>query len=166
MRSFGVWVVAASPQGRSKFEVRPFVNFINVLRLHFLYEHCFGSLHVCRKSCRNDVCTKNSYVKCWWNWHIFFVDHLLRHHWFKEKEKKRTESVEARHRRTHPLPISHLETTGYSNYKSFRWLTSLKPKFKKGCSFLWTPTYEQKLERKNEAKVIPFILDNNTYKVQ
>jgi len=44
------------------------VNFINILRANFLYERCFLELHVCRKSCRNDIHTKNLYVKCWWNW--------------------------------------------------------------------------------------------------
>jgi len=24
--------------------------------------------HVCRKSCQNDIGTKNMYIKCWWNW--------------------------------------------------------------------------------------------------
>jgi len=43
------------------------------LRANFLYERCFSSLHVSRKSCRNDVCLKNLYVNCWWNWLQFKV---------------------------------------------------------------------------------------------
>ncbi len=42
------------------------------LRTNFSYEHRFSSfyyVHTTRKSCRNDVCTKNLYVKHWWNWH-------------------------------------------------------------------------------------------------
>ncbi len=38
-------------------KLTPAVNFINVKRAHFLYEN------VTRKSCRNAVHTKNSYVK-------------------------------------------------------------------------------------------------------
>ncbi len=25
--------------------------------------------NITKKRCRNNICTKNSYVKCWWNWH-------------------------------------------------------------------------------------------------
>ncbi len=46
--------------------IHPIVNFINVIRTNFSYKHCFLLLHVRRK---NDVLMKNSYVKCWWNWH-------------------------------------------------------------------------------------------------
>jgi len=45
---------------------QPVVNFINILHRNFSYQHCFGSffqLHVSRKSCQNDVRTKNLYVK-------------------------------------------------------------------------------------------------------
>jgi len=41
------------------------LNFINILLASFSYEHCFGSffnVHVTRKSCLNDVCTKNACV--------------------------------------------------------------------------------------------------------
>jgi len=52
------------------------------LRTNFSYEHCFSSfyyIHAARKSCRNDVHTKNSYIKHWWNWHraTFFQRALL-----------------------------------------------------------------------------------------
>jgi len=43
------------------------------LRTNFLYERRFSSfyyVHATRKSCRNNVCMKNSYVKSWWNWHM------------------------------------------------------------------------------------------------
>jgi len=58
------------------------VNFINILRTNFSYEHRFGSIfciHITRKnSCRNDVRTKNSYIWRWWNWHLFsFTDITL-----------------------------------------------------------------------------------------
>jgi len=43
----------------------PVVNFFNILLAYFLYECYFGSLHVRRKSCWNDIRTKNWYVKCW-----------------------------------------------------------------------------------------------------
>ncbi len=49
------------------------VNFIMFLRANFSYEHCFCRLHLRRKSCQNDICTKNLYVKCWWNLHLVFV---------------------------------------------------------------------------------------------
>jgi len=42
------------------------------LRTNFLYQCCFSRfyfVHATRKSCQNDVCTKNLYVKHWWNWH-------------------------------------------------------------------------------------------------
>jgi len=44
------------------------------LRTNFLYKRHFSSfyyLHATRKSWGNDVRTKNSYVKRWWNWHLF-----------------------------------------------------------------------------------------------
>jgi len=42
------------------------------LRTNFLYESHFSSfyyVHETRKSCQNNIRTKNLYVKCWWNWH-------------------------------------------------------------------------------------------------
>ncbi len=41
--------------------LEPTVDFINILRVHFLYEF-FAKANVTRKSCQNDICTKNSYV--------------------------------------------------------------------------------------------------------
>jgi len=41
----------------------------NVVSAAFFLVTCM--LHIRGKSCRNVVCTKNSYVKCWWNWHQF-----------------------------------------------------------------------------------------------
>jgi len=41
------------------------------LRMNFSYKRHFSSffyVHVPRKICRNDIHTKNSCVKCWWNW--------------------------------------------------------------------------------------------------
>ncbi len=43
------------------------------LRTNFSYQRRFSSfyyVHATRKSCRNDVRTKNLYVKHWWNWHL------------------------------------------------------------------------------------------------
>ncbi len=43
------------------------VNFINVIPVRFSYNivlAAFLQLHVHRKSCQNDVCTKKLYVKC------------------------------------------------------------------------------------------------------
>jgi hypothetical protein len=66
----------------SKFfgdQLQPRVNFINILRENFLYERCFGNLHVRRKNC----------WKCWWNWHLvnifltYFADSL----WLKYAKK-------------------------------------------------------------------------------
>ncbi len=51
---------------KSLVELSPDVNFINFLRAHFSYEHHFSSffqLHVHCKNFRNDINTKNSYVK-------------------------------------------------------------------------------------------------------
>jgi len=42
------------------------------LSTHFSYERRFSSfyyVHATRKSCQNEVRTKNLYVKRWWNWH-------------------------------------------------------------------------------------------------
>ncbi len=39
----------------------------NVVSAAFYLVTC--TLNVGRKSCRNDVCTKNAPVKCWWNLH-------------------------------------------------------------------------------------------------
>jgi len=32
------------------------------------FQQLFSSYMFVKKSCQNDVCTKNSQVKCWWNW--------------------------------------------------------------------------------------------------
>ncbi len=48
------------------------VNFINVLRANFTYKSLFGSffyLHVTREKLLKRCHTKNSRIKCWWNWH-------------------------------------------------------------------------------------------------
>jgi len=62
------------------------VNFINIFCAFFSYARRFGSfflvtctLHVHRKSCWNNVCTKNSYVKCWWNWLQVSSRRVLQH---------------------------------------------------------------------------------------
>ncbi len=45
-------------------------------QFHQHYTHTFfvqifrQSQKVTRKSCQNDVCTKISFVKRWWNWHL------------------------------------------------------------------------------------------------
>jgi hypothetical protein len=47
------------------------VNFINIFVQIFhtnVVSAAFLLLHVCRKSCWNDVRTKNVHVKHWWNW--------------------------------------------------------------------------------------------------
>jgi len=46
----------------------PRVNFINILRLHFLYKSLFKAKLLAEKSCSKDFCMKNVRVKCWWNW--------------------------------------------------------------------------------------------------
>ncbi len=46
------------------------VNFINVIRACFFVRIFWQSQNVTRKSCRNDVRTKNLYVKRWWNLHL------------------------------------------------------------------------------------------------
>jgi hypothetical protein len=43
------------------------VNFIDILWAHFLWNFFCHSQNVTRKRCRNNVRTKNLYVKCWWN---------------------------------------------------------------------------------------------------
>ncbi len=56
------------------------INFINILRTNFSYEHCFGSFSLAtlrNKSCRNNVHLKNLYVKCWWNWHLHLSDKVV-----------------------------------------------------------------------------------------
>ncbi len=61
------------------------VNFIKDKQAHFSYERCFASIfyiHVTRKSCQNDIYTKNSRVLRWWNWRedeICFQQLPLRH---------------------------------------------------------------------------------------
>ncbi len=47
------------------------------------------------KSCWNDVCTKNLYVKCWWNWHLgskssTFYEQLLRQYSCAKKLQSQT----------------------------------------------------------------------------
>jgi len=48
------------------------VNFINIKCTNFSYKCHFGSFHYIhvtgKKSCQNDVRTKNLYVWRWWNW--------------------------------------------------------------------------------------------------
>jgi len=64
------------------------------LSKNFLYERCFSSfyyVHATRKSCQNDICTKNLYVKHWWNWDLMkllmnlklFKLKLLKFTWYK-----------------------------------------------------------------------------------
>jgi len=56
---------------RVRINVTPGVNFINVLRAHFLYKIlvpkitklCLGLDFLAPK-----FCTKNARIKCWWNW--------------------------------------------------------------------------------------------------
>ncbi len=46
------------------------------LRTNFSYKRRFSSfyyVHATRKSCQNNVRTKNLYVKRWWNWHQTFI---------------------------------------------------------------------------------------------
>jgi len=63
------WIkVSISPKFYKQLFSPVGVNFINI----FTYERHFSSfyyVHVTIKTCRNDICTKNSYVKRWWNWH-------------------------------------------------------------------------------------------------
>jgi len=45
---------------------------VTFLSTNFSYKRRFSSfyyVHATRKSCQNEVRTKNSYVKRWWNWH-------------------------------------------------------------------------------------------------
>jgi len=82
------------------------------------YVHIFhmnvvlAAFHVRRKSCRNNVRTKNLHVKCWWNWHLgsnssTFYSKLLRAQ--IPKAQKKTESL--------TVLLAHL---GFSPVKDFR----------------------------------------------
>jgi len=51
-------------------QLTPVVNFINIKRtnVHFC---SFYYVHVARKSCQNNVRSKNARVLRWWNWRLF-----------------------------------------------------------------------------------------------
>jgi len=57
---------------RNYMAFRPGVNFFNILPTNVSYKHLFSNfslvVHVSRKRCWKDFCTKNLHVKCWWNW--------------------------------------------------------------------------------------------------
>jgi len=44
------------------------VNFINILRAHFLYKSLLSSIFLLRVWLWTNIRTKNAPVKCWWNW--------------------------------------------------------------------------------------------------
>jgi len=48
----------------------PEVNFINVKRANFSYECHVSAAFSSYMYVDNDVRMKNSYEKCWWNWHL------------------------------------------------------------------------------------------------
>ncbi len=49
------------------------VNFINVLRAHFLYENALRSFSLVMFLGKKQFHTQNTCVKCWWNWHLVSV---------------------------------------------------------------------------------------------
>ncbi len=49
--------------------------YINILQANFLYKCLFGSFSLVEKSCWKDFRTKNSRVKCWWNWHLMVIQY-------------------------------------------------------------------------------------------
>jgi len=52
----------------------PRINFINILRTRFLYESALSSYSLVTFWQKKHFCTKNAYIKCWWNWPpVFFV---------------------------------------------------------------------------------------------
>jgi len=59
--------------------MNPVVNFINVKCTNFYMNVCFGSfyyVHVTRKSCWNDVRTKNARILRWWSWRLVIPNKL------------------------------------------------------------------------------------------
>jgi len=63
---------------RSKGEVFVGVNFINILRAHFLYQRAFFAKTKLEKSCQKDFRMKNAHMKCWQNWRHFGIRRLAR----------------------------------------------------------------------------------------
>ncbi len=47
---------------------QPRVNFINILRTHFLYKNLLSSFSLLRIWLWTNFCMKNAGLKCWWNW--------------------------------------------------------------------------------------------------
>ncbi len=54
------------------------VNFINILRAHFLYKTLAPKITKLREALlykilvpKTHFCMKNARIKCWWNWHKF-----------------------------------------------------------------------------------------------
>ncbi len=48
---------------------KPAVNFINGKRTNFTYESLFSSYVLAL----NKLSYKNKWVKCWWNWHLYYM---------------------------------------------------------------------------------------------
>jgi len=54
----------------------PCVNFINVLRAHFLYKSLWAAFFYLLfdfEFLAPIFCTKNAHIKCWWNWLLMFL---------------------------------------------------------------------------------------------
>ncbi len=63
-----LWSVWVKDALKMIVKLIPGVNFINVKRANFSYEHRFYTWVWLEKSCQNNVRTKNSHVERWWNW--------------------------------------------------------------------------------------------------
>jgi len=48
----------------------PSVNFINVFKYKFFVRTSFRQLFLVTFWLCQKICTKNTRVKCWWNWHL------------------------------------------------------------------------------------------------
>jgi len=75
-------------------DCQPVVNFTYILHsyVHRLFGSFFLRMYVRMyvKSCRKNICTKNSRIYCWWNWHLKsislrFYEQLLRQYFFTKK---------------------------------------------------------------------------------